>query len=569
MKPESRVAFSAIRWSSHSQDDKTSEERQVTGTEQYAKEMGWEWRQDLCVVDKARSGYHGEQRELKAMALRAERGELPENGVVVVEAINRMGREGIDPTYQLIRQILLSGCWLAVSSKKKYFTADSLNQPMEIMELLWEAYLAWKQSDEKSDYTRKAWGLKRKNETAFTQKVPAWIVRCDRDGNPVRGKANDGDHYRADDKKAAVIKKIFQWTIDGFGSRQVIQKLDRAGIKSIATGFSKAARGKWNQSYIKGILDNRAVLGECQEYTMKKKKRIRKGKPIPDRYPQIIDEATFEAAHAAIKSRYQQRGPAGKGIANLFQAMLHDPVTKTNYRLIQGTAQDKKRGCTRRIAPYACVNQGLPHETWQYEQFEILFLSCLYFVKAPTKDKGNPIPALESSLKECLANIETVTARIGKNPDFAAGLRLLENLDSQRQQLERQVQEVKQQRQADKLGSHDNYCSLLEALRDCPASELVSMRAKIKGVLRLLVEGATVKISTIKGNRLRKRLECLIKMKDGRQTGFTVETWKGRIENSELLFLGEKGKTMKLYNDKTGSQLSLKSALGELLVTVV
>src|SRR5262245_44893209 len=128
-------------------------------------------------------------------------------------------------------------------------------------------------------------------------------------------------------ERVAVVRRIFRLCLEGQGLHAIAHVLN--GTKEVVTtvgGKRKRVvvpmdnvnpvptmgRGKeWMYSYVNLILHNRAVLGEMQPHVIKDGKRVPAGQPVAGYYPQVIDEATFYKAQAALGGRKKQTGPRG------------------------------------------------------------------------------------------------------------------------------------------------------------------------------------------------------------------------------------------------------------------
>jgi len=149
----------------------------------------------------------------------------------------------------------------------------------------------------------------------------------------------DKTAYAVDDEAAAVVQKIFQWKLQGVSIFQIIGRLKAEGIESperhkhkvgIRTGDNIQGQG-WCPSTIRGILQNRAYIGEmiCGKsekalYKGLKKQPAAKEKWIivPDAHPPIVSTADFEAVERRMQEDSTHREASMKWSADIRAGMV-------------------------------------------------------------------------------------------------------------------------------------------------------------------------------------------------------------------------------------------------------
>src|SRR5690606_32027127 len=103
-----------------------------------------------------------------------------------------------------------------------------------------------------------SWRIRRKaaSETKkpITTVCPAWLV-----ADPNMGE------FRTIPERVAIVKRIFEENVNGFGIRKIASRLNEDGIDTWGKGKRKGEG--WHASYIQKILGNTAVLGEFQPHT--------------------------------------------------------------------------------------------------------------------------------------------------------------------------------------------------------------------------------------------------------------------------------------------------------------
>lgn len=164
--------------------------------------------------------------------------------------------------------------------------------------------------------------------------------------------------------RAAVVKRIFEMSASGLGGYTIAKKLNASGVP----GFGPS--GKWDQSTIHNMLRSRATLGEHQIKRKVNGKEMLVGKPIPNYYPAVIDEALFQAAQQArIENLALGRGRKGNHIANLFDRMA-------SCRYCEAPVRFHSHGNAKSLVCASVLERGGCHRyRWTYGDFEISFLA--------------------------------------------------------------------------------------------------------------------------------------------------------------------------------------------------
>jgi hypothetical protein len=102
--------------------------------------------------------------------------------------------------------------------------------------------------------------------------------------------------------KAGVVRRIFNMSTKGHGSRVIAATLNQEGIPAFSAG-RKNFSGLWGFSTVRHILDSRTTLGEYQPHIFIDGKRTPDGDPIKGQFPAVVTEDEFYLAQAARSSR--------------------------------------------------------------------------------------------------------------------------------------------------------------------------------------------------------------------------------------------------------------------------
>ncbi len=151
---------------------------------------------------------------------------------------------------------------------------------------------AYEESDTKSKRLKAVWHNRRTNPEALkTNNKPFWLdLTPDRKGFVLN-------------ESAETVRRMFDLSINGFGSNLIAKHFNRDGIPSPNVKT-------WGDAVITKTLNNKAVLGEYQPNTVKGRKYTPIGEPIKGYYPAVVGENTFYLSQAKIKERAksQRRG---------------------------------------------------------------------------------------------------------------------------------------------------------------------------------------------------------------------------------------------------------------------
>ncbi|MBV8276104.1 MAG: recombinase family protein [Verrucomicrobia bacterium] len=142
---------------------------------------------------------------------------------------------------------------------------------------------------------------------SITNKLPGWL-----DGKT-------GEPIVANEEKSKVVRRIFEMAAGGVGKRLIARRFNEERVPTFGGG--KRNNGKWIQSYIHKILNNRAALGE---YQPRKASKL-DGDARLNFFPAVIDHALFQRAQEALASRRTNKlyGRTGK-ISNLFTSLIFE-----------------------------------------------------------------------------------------------------------------------------------------------------------------------------------------------------------------------------------------------------
>ena len=204
--------YSYARYSNPTNDKGDSIRRQLERAEAYAKEM--ELQLDETLLDEGVSGYRGANKKKGALGRflqRVERGEVPRGSILLIENIDRLGREPFTKAYDTIKRLIENGVSIQTLVPKALYDIESINSYL-IYELVGQIKRANDESKRKSDLGQQNWRQKRKNAIEegkkLTGKCPAWL-------EPVKGKEGKPTDFKVIPEAVEVIKLIFDLKLKG------------------------------------------------------------------------------------------------------------------------------------------------------------------------------------------------------------------------------------------------------------------------------------------------------------------------------------------------------------------
>lgn len=263
------------------------------------------------LTDDGRSAYKGHN--LSAGALgefiqRCQFGEIPENSLLLVEAIDRISRRSVDEQRELWRKLKELKINIAVAKfGDKVFKWDDKFELGYDIQLTVMMDLAHQESKQKAERIRAAHA--RNFGVTKSKMCPYWLRLND-----------DKSDYFIIEEKANVVRKIFQMKLDGMGADSIVRALRKEGIKT--------SSGRWfNVGTVRKYLKNERVMGWLRKtstvYTDDgRTERQPTNQVIKDYYPAIISEEEFNAVQMSFKK--MTSGKRGK-IANPLRGLMECP----------------------------------------------------------------------------------------------------------------------------------------------------------------------------------------------------------------------------------------------------
>lgn len=387
-------AYSYIRFSTKDQIKGDSLRRQTEGTAAWCKQHGVELvdsYRDLGI--SAFKGANAETGALKAFLTLAEDGRIAKGSYLIVESLDRLSRQDILKALKLFLQLIDAGIVLVTLSDGRVYEGSKINTT----DLIISISVMSRANDEskiKSERVAAAWMNKRRNAgtVPLTARCVGWLqMKGDRKGFDVLP------------DRAAVVQRIFELAKNGAGANSIGKTLRREKHRP----FGKAP--VWHTSYVKKILDNRAVIGEFSPAT-RRNGEVKFQDAIPGYYPAVVSKELFATVQQMRKTRPSVRG---RSSFNVFSGITFDRETGSSMAYVN---KNRAKGW-HYLVPNAALLEKAKYTTWQYDRFLESFLTLCH--KAALA-KPASITASNGELASAKMDLETAEQKIGRLVDFLA-----------------------------------------------------------------------------------------------------------------------------------------------------
>lgn len=395
-------AYSYLRFSSPEQAKGDTIRRQTESSAAWCARNKIALDTSITLRDEGVSAFKGKHRAaenadthaLAGFLAAVKAGRVQAGSYLILESLDRLTREDIIPAVNLFTGILMAGVKIVQLHPTEHVYTMGADMTAVMLALV-ELSRGNSESRMKSERVGAAWSRKQSEAAAkiVTRRTPGWIN-------------SDGGKLTLDPAKAKIVGRIFALAIDGHGARAIAQTLNAEGVPVFGRTVCKGRPVAWGTSAVFQVLTSRAVVGEYIPY----RKRAVRGEPVPGYFPSAVDDATFYAAQAAMKTRAGVgRGRRGKHV-NLFAGMLSDARDggTLSYRHANGRSA---------LIPITSLSTG--HGKWvsfPAHTFEAAVLSKLIEVKASDitggADANKKLDALSGRLAEIDALVKAWEAKM-------------------------------------------------------------------------------------------------------------------------------------------------------------
>jgi DNA invertase Pin-like site-specific DNA recombinase len=489
-------AYSYLRFSSLAQAEGDSLRRQIGLRDAWLKKHP-EVRLDtsLRLEDRGVSGYKGRHRKNAKHALAqfldlVERGRVPAGSYLIVENLDRLTREEPEESIPVVLSLIKAGVRVV-----QLVPAEMVYEPGmdfgRLMMMLWELARGHGESVRKSGLLLSAWSQKKeeaqRNKTPHGAMCPAWLEIVGVKSRGGSKKDFSEATYRVKADAAAAVKKVFEWCAAGQGTFGIIDRLNREGIPPIGRS------GAWHRTYLKLLLDSRAVLGEYQPRKRNHPARPPDGEPIPGFYPAIIDEALWDAAHKAIKARTRRSGRPATANKNPFSGLLYDALDGQKLHvcgapaykyLVSAASIQKAKGALWRAFPVGAFVDGVLSQLKELEASDLF------------SDPGaGKVKEIGDRLREVEKRLAVAVAKFDADPESPTWSAQVDRYDKEKRVLVKELAEARMEARNPLSGSWDEAVSLMA--ENEPERLRAVLLATVEKILCVFVKRGEVRIAGV------------------------------------------------------------------------
>ncbi len=400
----------------------------------------------------------------------------------MVESLDRLSREHVLDALPRFLDLLNAGIRIVTLLDSQEYSRESVEaNNYQLMISLGIMARAHEESATKGHRVLEAWEKKRQlaasSGKAMTKICPAWMKK-------------DGDEYRLIPEHAAVVRRIFESSISGIGTRSIAKQLNADGVKPFGGGRI------WYDSYIKKILDNPATYGE---FTPRGKlaggSDATASATLKDYYPSVIDERTFHKAQVMMKARAASSVRRSAGVhRNVLSGLLRCQVCGGGMHYID---KGKRGGKPYLQCSSSLLHAGCDHnKKHAYETLEAkVVMNCSPTVNEAENEKVVEVQACESALMDIQARLERMADAVERNGLSETLQQRLASLEKDKSKAETALAKAKNAANRDTVARNfgvtmKEAAVLATRLREEPGN--VELRTYVSNMLRSVIEKITV-----------------------------------------------------------------------------
>jgi DNA invertase Pin-like site-specific DNA recombinase len=482
------TAHSYIRFSGKRQERGDSIRRQTEGARDWAERNKVTLDTSLR-IDKGISAYRGLNADIGALGAflkMVERGRVHRGDYLVVESLDRLTRQDIQPALLLILNLLQAGVRI-VQLTPVEMVYDDKSEAHAIMLMVVELMRGNSESATKSKRCGDAWANKRQAARdgkdqpprrkdgrvtpVITGRLPAWVEE-------------KGGKLVLVPKRARVVKRIFALAAEGEGMRSIVARLTKDNVPPMGKGK------EWTLAYVSAILKDGRALGSLQMTRGRGKAKVKDGDPLEDYYPAAVTKAEYEAARVAIRRRRTVTGRPGKACINIFAGLLKHARDGDVYQMTQRQTRWQGKGRVFQILvnAKAKVRQARMYSL-PYEVFESAILSQLREVDPRTvldeeNDPDEEVSAIRTELRGIKADLVELGAALDRKVT-ATLLAAAERKEDRKAALEARLAEVEDRAEHPLSAVWSELPSLLAVLENAPDKR--EARVRLRDAVRDIV----------------------------------------------------------------------------------
>lgn len=533
---EKLLAVSYIRFSSGAQAKGDSERRQ---SEMLARWLDSHPDYELAgfrPADLGVSGWSGDHLEHGFGQLLAaiENKHIPAGSVVLVEAIDRIGRLEPAQMFPLISKIVLAGVSIITLDDGAVYDRESVNKHLLFM-LIGKMQAAWQYSDTLSRRLAASWEGKRKKAQAgerVRRHTPMWLT----------------PDNELDPTIAPLARQAFEDYADGLGGRRIIKRLREQN--QVFDKITPAGLTLW--------MENRTAIGYWND--------------IPEQHPALISiELWHRVQQERVRRSKKRKATPSK---HFLTGLVKCGVCGSNFKNHASKSGTTSLHCVRRekLGAAGCSNgKNLPGYVadWVRQKTYRIWLEQAH--------KQRRLSDARVRIIEIDRELETISRQVGKLVQLVMGM---EDVPEVRTQLE-SLQQQREALMAERVGLEQDDTERnwritfgeLQELReagDAEARELEDDKLRLNALLQAVGyvitvhpagEGAELEVGGEVFQYIRAR-----RTKEGGEyvTTYEVRT-REKLGNTTYYLRSEEGRLVesKTINTKLNSQITMREVLAQ------
>lgn len=350
------VAYSYVRFSSAQQRLGASLARQLELARHYAhthdlvldehsyKDMG-------ISAFRSKNAVEG---GLRAFIEAVEKGHVAKGSYLLIESLDRLSRDTVDVAVVHFMNLVSKGIVIVtLNTGDVYSTATLQENQGRLFMALGEMIRANNESATKSKRAHDA--IKRRIARGELQmtRLPSWLrMSADRKSAVVIP------------AKAAIVRRIFDLAIKGYGGRPIARKLFEAGTPVLDDAT------EWRQSTISQLLKNPAAYGAFRP-RIGRGTGTKYGDVQEDVFPAVVPKETWLRAQSIVKDRTNnKRAVSGRNPNNIFAGISRCAhcgraikfYPRRGHHFLRCVGAGDLKVCDGRIFPFTTAEAALVHE---------------------------------------------------------------------------------------------------------------------------------------------------------------------------------------------------------------
>jgi hypothetical protein len=362
-----RTAISYLRFSTPQQAAGSTEDRQQEAHERIFHHYELVLDPDVTLARledrglSASKGHHRTRGNLRLLLDMVSARQIKRGTVLVIEAMDRLFREGIMDVFPLLKSLIVDGGLILVTGDMSIWGEAEINDVGLSHKLLAEINAARMYAQRLSQLASGGHAKKRRafdaladmtdEELAAAPKPlmhsppPAWIIRT---------KVGEGiAEYTLHPARAATLRRIFTMYADGYSTSQIAHMFNEERVPTFA-----AEVPYWNDRRIAGLLRQDSCIGFYRPGVRASDRAPENACRRVKLYPPAIDAATWVKVQERMTARAVNIKGRRGGVSNLLTRRIACGECGEPMRLdTRGGRRQPKYQCIGYLSGHACKNR--------------------------------------------------------------------------------------------------------------------------------------------------------------------------------------------------------------------